>query len=195
MSQRSPKVDAYLSKAGTWRKETERLRAISLNCGLGEDLKWGQPCYTFGKSNIAIIQGFKDSCALMFFKGALLNDPKGILEKPGKNSQAARRLRFTDVGEIARMEPVLKAYIHEAIAAQKSGLKVTFEKAPEPVPEELQRKLDETPAFKTAFYRLTPGRQRAYILYFSAPKHSGTRESRVVKCMQKILDGKGLNDR
>jgi uncharacterized protein YdeI (YjbR/CyaY-like superfamily) len=191
----NPKVDGYLRKAERWREEFEKLRMIILDCPLTEELKWGKPCYTFQKSNIVIIQGFKESCALMFCKGALLSDPNGILKKPGENTQAGRWIKFTSVREIVKMEPILKAYIYEAIEAEKAGLKVTFKKNPEPIPEELQNKLDEIPALKTAFAALTPGRQRGYILYFSAPKQSKTRESRVEKCMQQILNRKGLNDR
>ena len=156
----NPKVDVYLSKAKKWREEMEKLRTIVLDCGLTEELKWGKPCYTFQESNIVIIQGFKESCALLFCKGALLKDANGILDKPGENTQAARRIRFTNVREIVEMEPILKAYIHEAIEAEKAGLKVNFKKNPEPVPEEFQNKLDEIPALKTAFAALTPGRQR-----------------------------------
>jgi uncharacterized protein YdeI (YjbR/CyaY-like superfamily) len=188
-------VDGYLRKAKKWQEEMEKLRRISLGCGLTEELKWGKPCYTFQKSNIVIIQGFKESCALLFCKGALLNDPNGILEKPGENTQAARRIRFIKVREIVEMEPILKAYIYEAIAAEKAGLEVNYKKTSEfVIPEEFKNKLDKIPALKTAFEALTPGRQRGYILYFSAPKQSKTRESRVEKCMQQILNGKGLND-
>jgi uncharacterized protein YdeI (YjbR/CyaY-like superfamily) len=190
----NPKVDGYLRNAKKWQKEFKKLRRIILDCQLTEELKWGKPCYSFQKSNIVIIQGFKEFCALLFCKGALLNDANGILEKPGENTQAARRIPFTNVREIVEMEPILKAYIHEAIEAEKAGLKVNFKKNPEPIPEELQNKLDEMPALKTAFDALTPGRQRAYILYFSAPKQSKTRESRIEKCMRQILNGKGLND-
>ena len=191
----NPKVDVYLSKAKKWQEEFEKLRMIILDCGLTEELKWGKPCYTFQKSNIVIIQGFKEYCALMFCKGALLNDPNGILKKPGENTQAARQIRFTNVREIVEMEPILKAYIYEAIEVEKAGLKVNFKKTTEfKTPEEFQNKLDEIPALKTAFDALTPGRQRAYILYFSASKQSKTRESRVETCMQQILNGKGLND-
>jgi uncharacterized protein YdeI (YjbR/CyaY-like superfamily) len=192
MNKMNPKVDGYLRKAKKWQEEMKKLRRISLDCGLTEELKWGKPCYTFQKSNIVIIQGFKEFCALLFCKGALLKDPKGILKTFGW--QAARRIPFTNVGEIVEMEPILKAYLHEAIEAEKAGLKVTLKKNPEPIPEEFQNKLDEIPALKTAFDALTPGRQRGYILYFSAPKQSKTRESRVEKCMQHILNGKGLND-
>jgi uncharacterized protein YdeI (YjbR/CyaY-like superfamily) len=188
----NPKVDRYLRKAKKWQQEMEKLRMISLGCGLTEELKWGKPCYTFQKSNIVIIQRFKEFCALLFCKGALLNDPNGILKKFGW--QAARRIRFTNVREIVEMEPILKAYIHEAMEVEKAGLKVNFKKNPEPIPEELQNKLDEIPALKAAFDALTPGRQRGYVLYFSAAKQSKTRESRVEKCMQQILNGKGLND-
>jgi len=194
MNKMNPKVDGYLRKSKKWREEVEKLRMIILDCGLTEELKWGKPCYTFQKSNIVIVQGFKEFCALLFCKGALLNDANGILKKPGENTQAARRIPFTNVREIVEMEPILKTYIHEAIEAEKAGLKVNFKKNPEPIPEELQNKLDEIPALKTAFDALTPGRQRAYILYFSAPKQSKTRESRIEKCMQQILNGKGLND-
>jgi len=195
MNKMNPKVDVFLGEAEQWRKEFEKLRRIVLGCGLTEELKWGKPCYTFQNSNIVIIQGFKEFCALLFCKGALLNDPQGILKKPGENTQAARRIPFTHVREIAGLEPILKAFIQEAIEAEKAGLEVDFKKDPEPVPEELQNKLDEIPALKAAFKALTPGRQRAYILYFSAPKQSKTRESRVEKCKPQILKGKGLNDR
>jgi len=191
-SNMNPKVDEYLRKAKKWQKETEKLRMIILDCGLTEEFKWGKPCYTFQKSNVVIIQGFKEFCALLFCKGALLNDPKCLLKQFGW--QAARRIPFTNVREIVEMEPILKAYIHEAIEAEKAGLKVNFKKNPEPIPEEFQNKLDEIPALKTAFDALTPGRQRAYILYFSAAKQSKTRESRVEKCVRQILNGKGLDD-
>src|SRR6202011_117427 len=195
MNRMNPKVDFYFSKAKKSQEEFEKLRMIILDCGLTEELKWGKPCYAFQKSNIVIIQGFKEYCALMFCKGALLNDPNGILKKPGENTQAARQIRFTNVREIVEMEPILKAYIYEAIEVEKAGLKVNFKKNTELIfPEEFQNKLDENPALKTAFDALTPGRQRGYNLYFSAPKQSKTRESRVEKCMQQILNGKGLND-
>jgi uncharacterized protein YdeI (YjbR/CyaY-like superfamily) len=191
----NPKVDVFLSKAKKWQEEFEKLRMIILDCDLTEELKWGWPCYTFQKSNIVLINGFKEYCALLFFKGALLNDANGILNKIGENTQAGRQIRFTNVREIVEMETILKAYIYEAIEVEKAGLKVNFKKTTEfIIPEEFQNKLDEIPALKTAFDALTPGRQRAYILYFSAPKQSKTRESRVEKCMQQILNGKGLND-
>jgi uncharacterized protein YdeI (YjbR/CyaY-like superfamily) len=196
MNRMNPKVDAYLRKAKKWQEEMEKLRKIILDCGLTEELKWGKPCYTFEKSNIVIIQGFKEYLALMFFKGALLKDANGILIKPGENTQAGRQIRFTNSQEIVEMEPILKAYIHEAIEVEKAGLKVNFKPTTEfKIPEEFQDKLDEIPALKTAFDALTPGRQRAYILHFSQPKQSKTRKSRVEKYMQQILNGKGLNDR
>ena len=191
----NPKVDQYLRRAKKWQKEMEKLRRISLGCGLTEELKWGKPCYTFQNSNIVLIHGFKEYCALLFFKGALLKDAKGILVQQTKNVQAARQIRFTNVREIGKMEPILKAYIKEAIEVKKAGLKVDYKRTADfAIPEEFQNKLDEIPALKTAFDALTPGRQRGYILYFSAPKQSKTRESRIEKCMQQILDGKGLND-
>jgi uncharacterized protein YdeI (YjbR/CyaY-like superfamily) len=191
----NPKVDVYLSKAKKWQEELKKLRMIILDCQLTEELKWGKPCYTFQKSNIVLIIGFKEYCALLFCKGVLLNDANGILIKPGENTQAGRQIRFTTVREIVEMEPILKAYICEAVELEKAGLKVNFKNNTELLfPEEFQNKLDENPAFKTAFDALTPGRQRAYNLYFYAPKQSKTRESRVEKCMQQILDGKGLND-
>ena len=191
----NPKVDFYFSKAKKWQEELEQLRMIVLDCGLTEELKWGVPCYMFQKSNIVLIHVFKEYCALLFVKGALLKDANSILIQQTKNVQAARQIRFTNVQEIVEMEPILKAYIHEAIEVEKAGLKVNFKKNTELIiPEEFQNKLDEIPALKTAFDALTPGRQKAYILYFSAPKQSKTRESRVEKCMQQILNGKGLND-
>ena len=192
MNSMNPKVDVFLRKTKKWQTEMKKLRRISLDCGLTEELKWGKPCYTFRESNLVIIQGFKEFCALLFCKGALLADPNGILKNFGW--QAARRIPFTNVREIVEMEPILKAYIHEAIEAEKAGLRVTLKMNPEPIPEELQNKLDEIPALKAAFEALTPGRQRGYILYFSGAKQSKTRESRVEKCMPQILNGKGLND-
>jgi uncharacterized protein YdeI (YjbR/CyaY-like superfamily) len=194
-SRMNPKVEKYFSKAKKWQKEFEKLRMICLDCGLTEELKWGHPCYTFQKSNIVLIHGFKEYCALLFFKGALLKDPKGILIQQTENVQAARQIRFTNVQEIVELEPTLKAYINEAIEAEKAGLEVSYKKTPEfQIPEEFQKRLDEIPALKTAFDALTPGRQRGYLLYFSAPKQSKTRESRLEKCLQQILKGKGLND-
>jgi uncharacterized protein YdeI (YjbR/CyaY-like superfamily) len=194
MRKTNPKVDIFLRKATKWNKEFARLRQIVLASGLTEELKWRLPCYTFQDGNVAIIQGFKDYCALMFFKGALLKDPKRILVPPG-NSQAARQIRFTSVREIAGMEPVVKAYIRQAIEVEKAGLKVELKKTSAfKIPPEFQGKLDKDRDLKTAFEALTPGRQRAYIFYFSAPKQSKTRESRVEKSIQQILKGKGLND-
>src|SRR5229473_2385061 len=195
MNKMSPKVDVYLCKAKKWQEEFKKLRMIILDCQLTEELKWGVPCYTFEKRNIVLIHGFKEYCALLFVKGALLNDANGILIQQTKNVQAARQIRFTNVREIVQMEPILKDYIHEAIEVEKSGLKVNFRKTSEfKIPEEFQNKLDKIPALKTAFDALTPGRQRGYIFYFSQPKQSKTRESRVEKCMPQILNGKGLND-
>ena len=194
MNRLNPKVDGYLRKAKKWQKELAKLRMIVLDCPLTEEVKWRNPCYTFQKSNIVLIHAFKEYCALLFFKGALLKDAKSILIRPG-NMQAARQIRFTNFQEIVAMEAVLKVYIHEAIEVEKAGLKVKFKKTAEfAVPEEFQNKLDDIPALKTAFAALTPGRQRAYILYFSAAKQSKTRESRVEKCRRQILNGKGLND-
>jgi len=191
----NPKVDFYFIKAKTWQKELEQLRMIVLDCGLTEELKWGVPCYTFQKRNIVLIHVFKEYCALLFFKGALLNDANGILVRQTENVQAARQIRFTNVRQIVKMEPILKAYIYEAIEVEKAGLKVPLKKtAAFNIPEEFQTKLDKKPALKTAFTALTPGRQRAYLLYFSAPKQSKTRESRIEKYMQQILHGKGLDD-
>ena len=191
----NPKVDFYFIKAKKWQEELEQLRMLVLDCGLTEELKWGVPCYTFQKGNIVLIHVFKEYCALLFFKGALLNDAHGVLVQQTKNVQAARQIRFTSVREIVKKEPILKAYVHEAIEVEKAGLKVDLKKTTEfAVPEEFQNKLNEIPALKTAFDALTPGRQRAYILYFSAPKQSKTRESRVERCMPQILNGRGLND-
>jgi uncharacterized protein YdeI (YjbR/CyaY-like superfamily) len=191
----NPKVDAYLSKAKKWREETAKLRMILLDCGLTEELKWGKPCYMFQESNIIVIQGFKAYCALLFFKGVLLKDPHDILVKTGVNTRVGRQIRFTSVGEIVKLEAVLKTYIRQAMEVEKAGLKVELKNEPERVPEELKNKLAEIPALKTAFAALTPGRQRGYIFYFSAAKQSKTRESRIEKCMPQILKGRGLNDR
>jgi len=191
----NPKVDFFFTRAKKWQEEFEKLRMIILDCRLTEELKWGVPCYTFEKRNIVLIHGFKEYCALLFFKGALLKDAKGILIQQTKNVQAARQIRFTNVREIVKLKPILKAYIYEAIEVEKAGLKVSFKKTSDfIIPEEFQNRLDEIPALKTAFYALTPGRQRAYIFYFSQPQQSRSRESRVEKCMRQILNGKGLND-
>jgi uncharacterized protein YdeI (YjbR/CyaY-like superfamily) len=191
----NPKVDFYFSKAKAWQQELEQLRIIALDSGLREELKWGCPCYMFQNDNIVLIHVFKEYCALLFFKGALLQDPDGILIQQTKNVQAARQVRFTNVLEILEMKSTLKAYIYEAIEVEKAGLKVELKKTEEfVVSKEFQHKLDQIPALKTAFNGLTPGRQRAYLLHFSSPKQSKTREARVEKYMPKILSGKGLNE-
>jgi uncharacterized protein YdeI (YjbR/CyaY-like superfamily) len=191
----NPKVDFYFNKARKWQEEQEQLRIIVLDCGLTEELKWGCPCYTFQGSNIVLIHAFKEYCALLFIKGTLLHDNHGILIQQTANVQAGRQIRFTSVQEIVAMESILKAYIYEAIEVEKAGLEVNFKKDTEYIiPEELKNKFDEIPAFKTAFYALTPGRQRAYLLHFSEPKQSKTRETRIEKWLQQILNGKGLND-
>ena len=189
----NPRVDEFLRKAKKWHKEFEKLRTIILKCELTEELKWGQPCYTFHKSNIVLIHGFKEYCALLFFKGVLLKDHNGVLIQQTENVQAARQIRFTNVREIVEMEPILKAYIKEA--KEKAGLEVSYKKTSEfAIPEEFENRLVESPALKKAFDALTPGRQRGYLLYFSAAKQSKTREARIEKCVQRILNGKGLND-
>jgi len=191
----NPKVEFFFSKAKNWKLEFEKLREIILNCGLAEELRWGKPCYTFQQSNIVLIHGFKEYCALLFFKGALLKDPKGILIQQTPNVQAARQIRFTNLREIVELKPILKAYIAQAIEVEQAGLKVALKKTSQfSIPEEFRKKLDESPALKTAFSALTPGRQRGYLLYFSAPKQSKTREARIEKCLQQILKRKGLDD-
>ena len=191
---KNSKVDFYFNK-GRWQKELEQLRSIALDCGLTEELKWGVPCYMLQTSNIVLIHVFKEYCALLFFKGALLNDAEDLLIQQTENVQAARQVRFTNVHEIVDREPILKTYIFEAIEVEKAGLKVDLKKTTEfEVAEEFQSKLAKIPALKTAFEALTPGRQRAYLLHFSAPKQSKTREARVEKCMPLIMSGKGLND-
>lgn len=191
----NPKVDAVLGKARKWREEMIELRAICQSAGLAEELKWGKPCYVFQDANVVIIQGFKDFCALLFCKGALLADVKGLLRRPGENTQAARRLEFTSLDEITGMEETVKAYLKEAIAVEKAGLEVEFKKPGDfEIPAELQAKLDAFPDFRKAFLALTPGRQRAYVLHFSSAKQSATRKSRVEKCIPRILEGRGLND-
>jgi len=194
-SRTNPKVDEFLGKAKKWKEEYETLRNIVLDCELTEEFKWMHPCYTFENKNIVLIHGFKEYCALLFHKGALLQDAHGLLIQQTENVQGARQIRFTNVQEIVATESILKAYIREAIEVEKAGLEVEFKKNEEfIIPEELHNKFDDMPALKTAFEALTPGRQRAYILYFSQAKQSKTRESRIEKCMQKILDGKGLKD-
>jgi uncharacterized protein YdeI (YjbR/CyaY-like superfamily) len=191
----NPLVDIYYNKAQKWQKEMALLRTIVLDCGLTEELKWKNPCYTFQQSNIVIIHGFKEYCGLMFFKGALLQDANNLLIQQTENVQSGRQIRFTDVTEIIALQPILKAYIYEAIEVEKAGLKVQSIKLEDiNFTEELQIKLDEMPSFKTAFEALTPGRQRAYNLYFSAPKQSKTRTSRVENYIQQIINGKGLHD-
>ena len=191
---KNSKVDFYFNK-GRWQKELEQLRSIALDCGLTEELKWGVPCYMLQTSNIVLIHVFKEYCALLFFKGALLNDAEDLLIQQTENVQAARQVRFTNVHEIVDREPILKTYIFEAIEVEKAGLKVDLKKTTEfEVAEEFQSKLAKIPALKTAFEALTPGRQRAYLLHFSSPKQSKTREARVEKCMPLIMSGKGLND-
>ena len=190
----NPKVDAFLRKAKKWKEESEKLRMILLDCPLQEELKWGEPCYTFQGKNVVLIGGFKDYCTLLFFKGALLTDSRSILVAPG-TLQAGRQIRFTRLREIVAIETIIKTYVYEAIEVEKAGLKVKLKEHSEyTIPEELQKKLDKIPKLKTAFEALTPGRQRGYMFHISAPKQPKTRESRVEKCMQRILDGKGLND-
>lgn len=191
----NPKVDFYFDKNEKWQKEIEQLRTIVLDCGLVEELKWGCPCYVYQGSNIVLIHVFKEYCALLFFKGALLQDPNGILIQQTENVQAARQIRFTNLKEIVKLAPALKAYIYEAIEVEKAGLTVKLKKTKDfVVPEEFQKKLDKNQALKTAFEALTPGRQRAYLFYFSQAKQSKTRESRVEKYIPQILNGKGLED-
>ena len=190
----NPQVDFFF-RSKKWQEEFEKLRKIMLDCDLTEELKWGCPCYTFETRNIVLMHGFKEYCALLFFKGALLKDPEGILIQQTRNVQSARQIRFTSAREIAKLKLVLKAYINEAIEVEKAGSKVSLKKTSEfPVPEELKKKLEEMPALKAAFKSLTPGRQRGYILHFSSPKLSKTREARVEKYVPQILNGKGLND-
>lgn len=190
----NPKVDFYFEKE-MWQKEQQQLRKIALACGLNEELKWGCPCYTFDGNNIVLIHAFKDYCAFLFFKGALLHNADGLLIQQTENVQSARQIRFTNAKEITKLAPALKAHIYEAIEVEKAGLKVNFKKPSQfAVAEEFQKRLDKMPALRKAFEALTPGRQRAYLLHFSSPKQSKTRESRVEKYLQQILDGKGLDD-
>jgi uncharacterized protein YdeI (YjbR/CyaY-like superfamily) len=195
MNKMNPKIDGYVRKSKKWHEVLQKLRTIILDSPLTEEVKWRVPCYTFENSNVLILATFKDYCMLSFVKGALLKDAKHILVKPGENTQACRVIRFTSVPQIAELQPALKTYINEAIEIEKSGLKVKLKKITEfKLPKELQTKLNQNPALKTAFRALTPGRQRAYLLYFSAAKQSKTRESRIGKCMPRILGGKGLDD-
>lgn len=191
----NPKVDAYFERRDSWQEELALLRRILLDTGLTEDLKWGEPCYTLDGANVVLIHGFKEYCALLFFKGALMKDPADILIQQTKNVQAARQIRFTGAAQISGMENVLKAYVAEAAEVERSGAKVDLKKTDDfAVPEEFQIRIDSTPSLKTAFEALTPGRQRAYLLYFAQPKQAKTRESRIDKAMPQILAGKGLND-
>jgi len=195
MNEMNPKVDFFFDKAKKWQKEYEKLRTVILDCGLTEELKWGCPCYTFENRNIILIHGFKEYCAVLFFKGALLADPESILVQQTENVQSARQVRFTSLAQIVKMERVLKSYVYEAIEVERAGLKVKYKKTSQfKIPDEFQNKLDKTSKLKTAFEALTPGRQRAYIFYFSQPKLSKTRTSRVEKYVKQILNGKGLDD-
>lgn len=191
----NPKIDAYIDKSVKWQEELHQLREIILDCNLTEELKWGVPCYTFRGANVVLIHSFKEYCALLFFKGALLSDSEGVLFQQTSNVQAARQVRFTTIHQILGMKNVLKAYVFEAIEIENAGLKVELKKTEEYlVAEEFQRKLEQIPELKIAFELLTPGRQRAYLLYFSQPKQSTTREARIEKYIQKILSGKGMTD-
>jgi len=195
MSSMNPKVDWFFTKATEWKEEYEKLRLIVLDCGLTEELKWGVPCYSLEGKNVVLIHGFKEYCAILFMKGALMKDPKGILIQQTENVQSARQIRFTSAPQIFEMEHTIKSYIKDAIEVEKSGVKVDYKKASEyPVPEEFQHKLKTVPALKTAFEALTPGRQKGYLYYFSQPKLTKTREARIEKAMPQILDGKGLED-
>ncbi len=191
----NPKVDFYFNKAKKWQEAVNLLRAIALDCGLTEELKWGCPCYTLDGNNIVLIHDFKEYCAFLFFKGALLKDREGILIQQTENVQSARQIRFTNALQIVEMKATLKSFILQAIEVEKAGLKVELKKTTEySIPAEFQNKLDHIPDLKAAFEALTPGRQRGYLLHFSAPKQSKTREARVEKYMPKILSGKGLDD-
>jgi uncharacterized protein YdeI (YjbR/CyaY-like superfamily) len=191
----NPKVDFFFIEAKQWQEEYKKLRTIILDCGLNEEYKWMHPCYTFQESNVVLIHGFKEYCAILFIKGALLKDANGILIQQTENVQAGRQVRFTNVQEIVKLEPILKAYIQEAVEVEKAGLKVNYKPAAEfATPEEFINKLEAVPGLQDAFEALTPGRQRAYLLYFSAPKQSKTREARIEKYIPQILNGKGLND-
>lgn len=191
----NPKVDFYFSDARQWQKELAQLRVLLLDCGLTEELKWGKPCYSYEGSNIVVIQGFKAYCAILFFKGVLLNDPEGILVKTGENTRVGRQIRFNNVKEITGRKAILKAYVYEAIEVEKAGLKV--DKAAQQAPavaKEFQQRLAKNRTLKAAFEALTPGRQRAYHIYFAAPKQPETRQSRMEKWIPQILRGKGMND-
>jgi uncharacterized protein YdeI (YjbR/CyaY-like superfamily) len=191
----NPKVDQYLSTVDKWQEELSKLRAIILDCGLTEELKWGTPCYTFQGTNIIIIGGLKEYCILSFFKGALLSDTDGLLAKPGENTQYGRLIRFANVRDIVKLAPVLKAYIYEAVEVEQAGIKLISKSPATPdIPPEFQDRLDKDRALRTAWDGLTPGRRRAYLLHFTQPKQSKTRAARVEKCREQILKGKGLND-
>jgi uncharacterized protein YdeI (YjbR/CyaY-like superfamily) len=195
MKKANPKVDWFFDKAGTWQHEVKRLRTIALDCGLAEVLKWGCPCYALEGRNVVLIHTFKEYCAFLFFKGALLKDPKKILIQQTRNVQAARQIRFTNTKEIDQLKSVLKAYIKQAIVVEKAGLKVTLKKPSDfLVASEFQHRLNGLAALKDAFDGLTPGRQKGYLLYFSSAKKSETREARVEKCIPRILEGRGLED-
>jgi uncharacterized protein YdeI (YjbR/CyaY-like superfamily) len=195
MNRMNPKVDWFFDKETKWQKEYEKMRTVVLDCGLTEELKWGCPCYTFENRNIVLIHGFKEYCAFLFFKGALLSNSNGILIQQTQNVQSARQIRFTNVKEIVKQDKILKAYIYEAIEVERAGLKVKLKTTSDfKIPEEFQKLLDKKPALKKAFEKLTPGRQRAYLFYFSQPKQSKTREARVEKYTKHILNGRGLND-
>lgn len=192
----NPDVDFFFNKPGKWQKEYTQLRTLLLDCGLTEELKWGVPCYTYRSQNVVLIHGFKEYCALLFHKGVLLNDTDGMLVQQTENVQSARQVRFTSMDDILAREAALKAYIFEAIEVEKAGLKVPMKKTAEyPVPEELEQAMHENPNLKAAFEALTPGRQRGYLLHFSQPKQSKTRAARIQKCLPKIFEGKGYNDR
>jgi uncharacterized protein YdeI (YjbR/CyaY-like superfamily) len=194
-SKKNPKIDFFFTKAKQWKEEFAKLRTIVLGCGLTEELRWGHPCYTFEKHNVVLIHGFKEYCALLFMKGVLLKDAEGILIQQTENVQAARQIRFTNLREIKKMERTIKAYIRAAIEVEKAGLEVEYKKVSEfKIPEELKERFNELPALKAAFDALTPGRQRGYILYFSGAKQSKTREVRIEKYVEQILNGKGLDD-
>jgi uncharacterized protein YdeI (YjbR/CyaY-like superfamily) len=195
MTDKNPKVDAFISHAEKWQDAFKELRRIILDCGLTEELKWGVPCYSYEKKNVVLIHGFKEYCAILFVKGALLKDAMGVLIQQTENVQSARQIRFSEADQVVEMESLLKGYIHEAIEVEKAGLKVDYKETSEyKIPLEFQSKLDELPALKAAFEALTPGRQRGYLFYFSQPKLASTRQARVEKYLPQIMDGKGLND-
>ena len=195
-SDSNPKVEQYIERADKWQAEFAALRALLRDSPLTEDFKWGHPCYTVPSGNVVLIHGFKEYCALLFHKGALMKDPAGILIQQGKNSQSARQLRFTNVSEVEAQAANIKAYVLEAIEIEQAGLKVELKSADEfEVPEEFERQLNDMPALRTAFEALTPGRRRAYLMHFAGAKQSTTREARIAKCLPMIMEGKGLNDR